>query len=333
MALIKKPPLPLKMRADLFVQLAAMEKAGLPIDKAFSAIKLSTQFQPRLEEMRKLLKRGKDIPNSGQQTGLFTEIETQLLRAATAAGSPAQTYKRLADTYSLKVRLSKNVKSRMMLPIAVFIIALLVQPLPALVSGTLSFGGYIWHTVRPFLAIACGVFLYRWLQEWLETSPPSASRKALETRLTQIPLYGEMHVRSNARDFFESLALMLEAGLPMFEALPKACKTIRNQMIRAEFSRILPRMKQDDTLGMALEDNPFLGDKQIVEFVKTGEASGTLPEMLFRHVNFETEAVANFQEQAAEWVPRIVYGGLALWMAYNLLSGNAFQPNLPSDLK
>jgi general secretion pathway protein F len=158
-------------------------------------------------------------------------------------------------------------------------------------------------------------------------------RTQLEAGLIQLPIFGVLHVRSNVRDFFESLALMLEAGLPMFDALPKACKTIRNQKIRATFTRLLGTMKQGATLGMALEDVAYLGDRQIIEFVKTGEASGTLPEMLFRHVQFETDAIAHLQEQIAEWLPRLIYGAVALWMAYGILTGGGFAPNLPAELR
>lgn len=328
-----RSPLPYAQRAALFVQLAAMEKAGLSAHMALGTVKLSGHYQTRLDAMRKLVGAGRDIPSAGFQTGVFSEIETQLLRAATSAGSPAHTYRRLADSYALKLRLQKKVRSRMMLPVAVFIIALVVQPLPALVSGALSAGAYVWQVLRPLLAIGLGYRLLRWLPDWLANAPPSLLRFQLETGLIQLPLFGALHVRANVRDFFESLAFMLEAGLPMFDALPKACKTIRNQKIRAAFARLLPHMKQGATLGMALEEIPYLADRQIIEFVRTGEASGTLPDMLFRHVQFETDALAHAQEQIAEWVPRLIYGALALWMASSILSGNAFAPNLPADLR
>jgi general secretion pathway protein F len=329
----KKSPLPYAQRSDLFSQLAALEKAGLSAQMAFSTVKLPATNQSRLNAMRALLARGRDIPSAGFQTGVFSEIETHLLRAATSAGSPAQTYRRLADTYALKVRLSKKIRSRMMLPITVFLIALVVQPLPGLVSGALSAGGYVWHVLRPLLAIGLGYRLVRWLPEWLADAPPSCMRTQTEACLIQLPVVGALHVRSNVRDFFESLALMLEAGLPMFDALPKACKTIHNQKIRTAFSRLLSNMKQGATLGMALETVPYLGDRRIIEFVKTGEASGTLPEMMFRHIQFETDAIAHFQEQVAEWLPRLIYGAVALWMAYGILTGGGFQPNLPAELR
>lgn len=326
-------PLPLAQRADLFTQLAALEKAGLSAQLAWGSIKLPGKFQARMDHMHALISRGRDIPSAGFQSGVFSEIETQMLRAATSAGSPATTYRRLAQSYGLKLRLQKKMRSKLSLPAAVFVIALIVQPLPSLVSGALSGAAYLWQVLRPMLGIYLLARLLRWLPTWLAEAPPSLLRHQLEAGLIQLPVLGELHVRTNVRDFFESLALMLEAGLPMFDALPKACKTIRNQKIRAEFQGLLTELKGGATLGMALSDKNYLADQQLIEFVKTGEASGALPEMLLRHVQFESDAIAHTQTQIAEWIPRLIYSALGLWMAYGILSGNAFQANLPAELR
>ena len=40
---------------------------------------------------------------------------------------------------------------------------------------------------------------------------------------------GPAMARGQARDFFESLGLLLEAGVPMFQALPIAVSTLSNR--------------------------------------------------------------------------------------------------------
>ena len=321
------------LRADLFTHLAAMEKAGLPTDKSFSSLKLAAPGSTRVETARKLLSRGKDIATAGQQSGLFNELEVHVVRAATSAGSPARTYKRLAETYTLKARQGKTIKSRMTLPIVIFALSLFLQPLPALITGSMTPVAYLWSCLRPILVLLGFYTLFKVFIVWLHSSAPTTIRNTVENRSTTIPLFGAMHVRRNARDFFESLALMLEAGIPMFDALPKACMTISNQQIRSEFAGILPKMKQGATLAEALVGVKYLGDRHAIDMVHTGESSGTLPEMLWRHANMETEAVRHFQQQVADWIPRIVYGAVMLWMAYSILTSGAFLPKLPDDLK
>lgn len=333
MAKHTQTPLSFTLRADLFTHLAAMEKAGLPTDKAFALLKLPAPAPARIDAARKLLARGKDIATAGQQSGLFSELDVHIVRAASSAGSPARTYQRLADTYTQKARLSKTIKSRMTLPIAIFVLSLFLQPLPAFITGNMTPAAYLWHVLRPILLLAGLTTLIKWFVVWLESAAPAPIRNKIENRLTHIPLFGEMHVRRNARDFFESLALMLEAGMTMFEALPQACKTIGNQRIRAQFAGILPKMKQGATLAEALSHVRYLGDRQVLALVSTGESSGSLPEMLWRYATMQTEAITHFQQQVADWVPRIVYGAVMLWMAYGILSSGAFMPHLPEELR
>jgi general secretion pathway protein F len=321
------------LRADLFTHLAAMEKAGLPADKSFASLKLPAPASARVEAARKLLARGKDIATAGLQSGLFNELEVHVVCAATSAGSPAPTYKRLAETYIQKARQSKTIKSRMTLPLAIFALSLFLQPLPAFITGSMTPVAYLWSCLRPILFLAAGYASFKAFIAWLNNSAPAEIRHVLENRLTTIPMFGAMHVRRNARDFFESLALMLEAGIAMFDALPKACKTISNQQIQSEFAGILPKMKQGATLAEALVGMNYLGNGHAIEMIKTGESSGTLPEMLWRYSTMETEAVRHFQQQVADWIPRIVYGVVMLWMAYSILTSGAFMPHVPEELR
>jgi general secretion pathway protein F len=321
------------LRADLFTHLATMEKAGLPTDKSFASLKLPAPATSRLEAARKLLARGKDIATSGQQSGLFNELEVHVVRAASSAGSPARTYKRLAETYTQKAQQGKAMRSRMTLPMVIFALSLFLQPLPGLMTGGITPATYLWSCLRPILFLFGAYTLFKVFIAWLNSSAPPAIRHAIENRLTTIPLFGAMYVRRNARDFFESMALMLEAGIPMFDALPKACKTISNQQIQSEFDGILPKMKQGATLAEALVGMHYLGDSHAIEMIKTGESSGTLPEMLWRHANMQSETVRHFQQKVADWIPRIVYGAVMLWMAYGILTSSAFMPKLPEELR
>ncbi|MES2105391.1 MAG: type II secretion system F family protein [Pseudomonadota bacterium] len=319
-------PLALAVRAELFSHLAALEKAGLPTDKAYSLLKFAPAAQQRVDLARKLMKRGLDPASAGDGAGLFTPIEVNLLRAALAAGSPAPVYKRLADAYNYRLNLEKAVKSRLMLPAFILVLALLVQPLPRLIAGSLSGPGYLGSCLQPLLVLGLLVFLYLQLRDWRQRGGPSALRLRVDHLLPGLPVFGGMHIRSNARDFFENLGMLLEAGLPMFEALPKASAATGNYVIRAEYEKLLPRMQDGATLAQALTGIRYLGSNHIAGYIQTGEASGSLPEMLLRYAKGESEALDHFQQQLADWLPRLIYSAVAVWMAYGILSSSAFRP-------
>ena len=91
-------PLPTRVRADLFAQLAAMETAGLPPDKAWGLIKLPSVPAQTLQAVQKAVARGSSPAVAAQNAGLFTVLEGHLVRAALAAGSPAGMYQSLAES-------------------------------------------------------------------------------------------------------------------------------------------------------------------------------------------------------------------------------------------
>lgn len=326
-------PLAFGIRADLFTHLAAMERAGLPAQKAYALLRLPHPGQGRVEAMRKLLARGTRPALAGEKSGLFTRLEANLLDAAFAAGSPAATYRRLSDSYTLKAKQIATMKSQMALPVMVFVAALFIAPLPALAAGKLSAGGYVLQALRPLIGLAGLALLATRLPGWFERGAATPTRQVIERVLCKIPVFGAMHQRRNCRNFFESLGLLLEAGVPMFDALPKALETIQNHVIRQEFAAILPGMQDGATLADALERVALLRGSPVIAFARTGEGSGTLPEMLFRHADLESGSIALFQQQVADWLPRLFYAAIAGWMAYGILSGQGVGPVLPADLR
>jgi general secretion pathway protein F len=322
-------PLSMQARADLFNSLAAMDKAGLPVDKALALLHLPGTGQTRLEKLRKSVSRGADIASAGEKSGLFTSLEAAVIHAALCAGSPAATYRRLADDYAHRARQLRLVKSRLSLPLLVFILALLLHPLPGLFDGSLSGGGYLLRVLRPLILSAGVFYLVLRLMRGLEQTPPTPAQTWAARRLIGVPVFGPMLVRRDNRDFFASLALLLESGIAMFDALPLAAETIGNGVIRADFSRIKQYMTQRATLAAAVEKLTYVANRRVTGYIRTGEAGGTLPEMLRRFTQAESEDIAQFQRQVAAWLPRVVYGMVLAWMAYTVLTGSAFMPPAP----
>jgi general secretion pathway protein F len=324
------PVLPLRTRAELFAQLAQMEAAGLPPDRAFSVLNVASSAQPRLIKMRELIKR-MDPATAGERSGLFTTLEARLVRASLTAGSPARIYQRLADVYTQRAMQVASMKSKMALPAFMFLAALLIGPLPGLVTGVYGLATYLWQVLRPILFIGAILIGIRWL-----VSRPTPVNSNNASPLLALPIAGKLIIRHNCRDFFESLALMLEAGVSMLDALPLALDTVTEASIKRDFAKIGPLVAAGATLSEALRDLKYLGSdtsrERAISFTHTGEQSGTLPEMLLRHVAFETSAINDSMEQLATWAPRIVYGFVAAWMAMSILSGPGIVPKMPDGI-
>ena len=326
-------PLKFDVRADLFGQLAVMEEAGLPFDKALSVTRLPPNVQARLTNMRKYFRLGLGVADAGLKGGLFTPLEASLLRAAFNAGSPSRTYRRLSSYYSRRAARVAAMKSRMMLPMAMIVIAIFVKPLPSLVAGTLSAGGYLLKCLLPLIALGGIAYLFTEGPRRLQPISSAFRNIPLERAWLSAPLFGSMSVRRNVRDFFDSLALLLEAGMPILDALPIAVDAVRNQALQQRFSQVKPRIEAGASFAQAVGELSFVGRTKAYAMILTGESSGKLPEMLFRYSEDETAAINRFDDLVAEWIPRVVYTSAALSIGYGILSSGAFMPSLPQDLR
>lgn len=322
-------PLSLPVRALLFQHLAAMEKAGMPAERAYALLELGPALRERVDTFRRLFARGVDVASAGSNSGLFTLFETRLLRAAFAGGSPQPTYERLARSLATASAQQRTLRSRLMLPGAVLAIALFVQPLPQLFSGALTAPGYLAKALLPLITLAVAGMLAARTCRWFASGEPGAGRATLERLLLGLPVLGEVHLRRNTRDFVESLALLLQAGLSLFEALPVAVATVGNQLVRDDLLSLLPAVQSGASLSTAVAGLRLVDTVQLFAIIHTGEESGTLADMLQRYANAESVALAQTQDALMTWLPRMLYSLVALWMAVQILSG----PKLaqPSD--
>jgi type II secretory pathway component PulF len=320
-------------RADLFSQLATMEDAGLPFDKVIDILRLPPREGERLKATRKFIRRGVGIAEAGRRSGLFTPLEASLVRMATVSGSPARTYHLLADQCARRALRIKALKSRMALPAAMIAAWIVLGPVPNLVTGNLTLSGYLLKHLLPWIAV--GVLAYRLLDSShrRQSGDRSSWRARLDAVLPHIPLFGPVEVRRNLRDFFDSLALMLEAGVPILEALPIAVDTVRNHAVRSQLAKIKPRIDAGASFTQAIAGLSLFGQRQALELIRTGEASGALPRTLLRYSEAETAEIDRFDQLVAEWIPRLVYTSAALLIGYSVIHGGAFMPSLPPDLR
>lgn len=323
--LMNRHPLPLASRADLFAHLAAMEQAGLPPDKAFGLLRLPGGAAQRIDAARMLIARGTAIGDAGRRSGLFTDIESRCVHAATQAGSPFAIYRRLAARYAERVRLAAAFKARMLMPLLVLTIALVLRPLPALVTGTIGIAHYVAQAVFPLLVLA-GLVWFATSLPYLTGQMAPAVRQRLDATLLRLPLVGGPIERANLCNFVEHLAILLEAGVPMFDALPLAQATMGNTALRADHAHVLARIRRGATLAEALSEATYLGRDGLLDAVTAGEHGGRLPEALFRHAAIETAALSLAYEQFAAWLPRLLYALLLGWIAYGVLASKAFMP-------
>ncbi|PIA72140.1 type II secretion system F family protein [Pseudomonas sediminis] len=323
--------LDLRSRAGLFAHLGAMERAGVPIDRALASLDLGARHEAAVKRLRQMVGGGRDLATSGQLSGVFTPFESGLVRAAQEAGALAHIYEQLAQRYDEQARYAAELKSRLLLPAGVLLLALAVKPLPALVGGSLSGAGYLAAVLMPILWLSALLFGVRALwRRWQQrrTDQPGP----LDDLLLALPVLGSLRRRADVRNFCDSLGLLLEAGMPVLDALPRACSAVSGARLRRDFANLAPRVAAGQSLVRAFDGLSFHGKAMLIGVLNTGEATGRPGEALLRFARLQAQQLAASQQMLASWAPRLFYLVVAMWMAYGLLTGGGFFPALPAEL-
>ena len=305
--------------AALFNQLRQLESTGLPAFQALALLeKMDSSLKISLALMQRQLKSGITLSDSGFRAGLFDNTLRTLIHAAEASGQLTKIYGQLAEHYAaLATRIAK-IKSRLWLPGLTLVIALLVQPLPALVNAQISVGDYLYQSLGPLAKLAALVFLLLRLPGILRGLGMGEVWDRLQMA---IPLLAQRIRSRQLNAFFFVLSMLLESGLAFSEAMTMAVKTIPNSAVRARFAPALAMLNSGASVMTTLVEVSMI-DAKMLSVVNSSEQSGKLASGILHYTRLEAEALTRQDDTLATWLPRFCYALVAGWMVYSLLNGH-----------
>lgn len=316
----KYQSLPTQDLANLYLQFSRLEESGIPIQETIRLLIGNHEMGQRAKRALNYLKQGKPLSEAGRLSGLFVGLDAVLIKVAETSGTQTKIFRQLAQFYEEKTQQIRQIRSHLFLPLTILLLALFIQPLPALVSQQISFLGYFWAVISVFIPIALLAFIARRLPHWIRYSFLRPFVKLWDQMELKTPYFGRWFVSRYLRNFTQSLGLMLQAGLPILEALPKAYDVVENALLRQQLQKMTSNLQRGDSLGEAFSQiegiNPIAH-----HFVSTGDHAGRLAEMLLHYARLESETIAFQNQQIALWVPRIIYVCVALWMSYSIFTG------------
>ena len=328
-------PLPAVELANCYFQLYRLEVAGLPRTEAMSLlVKAGGETGKRARIALNLLKRGKPLSEAGKRAGLFVGLDAALVQVAEEGGTYAAVFEQLAQYHDEKARQIRQIKSRLLLPLTVLVLALFIHPVPALFGGQITFLEYLGATLGVIVQLALLVFVLIKLPHWLRHGflKPLGMKYFLDQMQIKVPYFGHWYVRRSLRDFLRALGLMLQAGLPILEALPKALEVLVNVSLRQRFQTIISALQRGDSFAEALSDVEGV-NSMAVQLLSTGESAGSLAEMMLHYVKIESEEITRHHEKLAAWIPRGIYALIAAGMIYSIFSaGASFMSSMPEGV-
>ncbi|MGD0092587.1 MAG: type II secretion system F family protein [Planctomycetota bacterium] len=265
---------------------------------------------------------------------LLAPAELALLAAGWKGGRFEAVLAAAAAQRELWAATRRKVRSRMMLPVGVLLLAAFVAPLPRFLTDG-SGGGYLSSALLPlavaFLAWRCGG---AWLQARSKPRGPGAGEPLKFDRfLLSLPIVGEIERQRSLAQFAGALGLLSGSGMPLLAALETCARAVPNRVYEREIRRFAAHAGQGRPLSSALGDES-LWPAPFVAAVVVGEKSGALEKTLLHLSNAAREDYSRAVERLGEWLPRIAYGLVALyviWQIFQLVSrvGGMYQGVLP----
>jgi type IV pilus assembly protein PilC len=129
-----------------------------------------------------------------------------------------------------------------------------------------------------FLAIGLGIagFLVR---NWITSE---RGRRTWEGFILRVPVLGPLLSQFAMARFCRMLGTLLNAGVPLVQALNVARRSIGNQILVDAVSNSIERVKEGAQLGASLSDCKTLFPGSVLEMISVGEESGKLDQELVR---------------------------------------------------
>ena len=327
-------------------QFSVMIDAGLPLVQCLEILagqQENKTFESVLTTTRASVEGGSTL-SAAMRTHekVFDALYVNLVEAGEAGGILDTILQRLANYIEKNVRLKRAVKSALVYPVAVLLVAggvitLLLWkvvpifatlflglgvdlPLPTRIVMALSnFVGSIFGLMIfvVFIGIAVGLKL------WHATPK---GRFILDGVLLKLPLVGILLRKIAVARFTRTLGTLISSGVPILEGLDITARTSGNAVIEKALTQVRKALEQGKNLADPLkETNVFPG--MVTQMIGVGEQTGAMDAMLQKIADFyEEEVDAAVKDLLASLEPAmivflgVVVGGIVISMYLPLFS-------------
>jgi len=290
-------------------QFSVMIDAGLPLvqcleilgtqeeDKHFAATILQTRTD--VESGASLADAMKKHPK------VFDPLFTNMIAAGEAGGILDTILKRLATYIEKAVKLKAQVKSAMIYPIAVIVIAVLVvgvilwKVIPTFASLFAGLGATLPLPTRIVIALSDnlvrfmpfvvpGFFAAGWAFKTYYGTP--GGRRVIDKTVLHLPVLGMLMRKIAVARFCRTLATLISSGVPILDGLEITAKTAGNSIVEDAIMLTRKSIERGETIAVPLKETAVF-PPMVTQMIGVGEATGALDAMLAKIADFYEEEV------------------------------------------
>jgi len=286
-------------------QLATMMKAGVPLLQAFDIVgrgNPNPRVSKLLNDIRTDVETGTSLNVAFRKFPLyFDNLYCNLVEAGEAAGILDQLLDRLAVYMEKTEAIKSKIKSALMYPISVLVVAFVVVAVimifvvPAFKEVFSSFGADLpgptlvviamseifvkfWWLI--FGSIGGGVYFF--MQAWKRNEKV---QMFMDRVMLRLPIFGTLVEKSCIARWTRTLSTMFAAGVPLVEALDSVGGAAGNSVYTSATIKIQQEVSTGTALTAAMT-NARLFPSMVLQMCAIGEESGSVDHMLGKAADF-----------------------------------------------
>ncbi len=298
--------------ADLVMftrQLATMIDAGIAIVQSLQALADQTPNKVMRDTIRDLTARvesGESFSEAlARHPKAFNRLYVAMVSAGEKGGLLAEILGRLATYLENTERLRKKVKTALMYPTVVTVVAititvfLLVRVIPTFKEIYDGFGAklpmptmfmialsdLVKHYLI-FMILIAGAGVWGWLA-WIKTK---AGREFWDKQRIKLPVFGSIAHKICLARFTRTLASLVRSGVPILEVLQIVSQTVGNVVMEKAIKTAASDIERGEGISAALAKHPVF-PTMVVRMLSAGEQTGNIDNMLERVANFLDEEI------------------------------------------
>jgi type II secretory pathway component PulF len=264
----------LRQKAQLYHQLHVGFKSGLQLDQILRSDVLPSAYAKFGDQLGNNLRAGKTLASSLRGAKISAKWETRLLAIGEGNGQLESVLADLAAYYEGRSRQLGALKTKLVYPFLVLLIAIVVQPLPALAAGTLSVNAYLTGvTLRLLLVYATYMFCFVLP---FERASSSAFNPVLIFSLRWLGNTHWLQLQFEIA-YLNLLTLCLASGLDAVTSLKLLQECVMNHDYRSRHTAAINLVERTGTsLTNALSASGLIRHPMVRSFLYVNEPSGTL---------------------------------------------------------
>lgn len=287
-------------------QWSALMGAGIPLSQAFDLLSQSAvgsrttrkNFGSTLQSLRSDVLAGQSLHQAFQKhPKVFSPLYCNLLHAGESAGILETTLSRLANTLEAQALLKAKLKNAIIYPGSILLVSLVVISvimlwvIPIFEEVFKSMGATLpWATQ---CLVSLSQFMSQWagficlalfavgllLQQWHAKS--DGLQKVCEQHAWALPVLGPLCQAAVNVRWAYSLSALLEAGMPLADAVYPAGGAAQSPSIQAFTPVLAKQLQEGNSLNKAMSKSGLFSP-MLAQMCAIGEETGSLDHMLLR---------------------------------------------------